>query len=272
LIVVDKMSRVSREDHIEKRYQQRLERERLERVQNLPQINTTSTKNAKQETVGKTGQDTVQISKEAQEAYKKSTSATPSVQIRAVIEGTGAGGSVSSSKTSQTSQQTVSGKKTKEDNNSKDKITGSVIRVIASSAGGAITGAYAQHKDYQNRMKVAEAARKINGPTGAPRVSPPDYVKGAITGAGAAALAGIGTEIAKSVYNHYDNIAKTKGINEAVAKAVENRVIAPFEPYASMPTPEEIRKSKGDSKESIKDRVEKGIKESIEKIKDFFKW
>jgi hypothetical protein len=39
-----------------------------------------------------------------------------------------------------------------------------------------------------------------------------------------------------------------------------------------MPTPEEIRKSKGDSKESIKDRVEKGIKESIEKIKDFFKW
>lgn len=220
--------------------------------------------------------DTVQISPAAQQAYKKDIEKPP-VQARIVPEGAGAGGGSSSKPKNDTkpTNSSNSGVKENKDKDSKDKISDSIITVGAASAGGAASGAYAEYKDYNNRAKVAEAAKKMNGPTGTPRVAPADPVKGAIRGAGVAALAGVASEAAKSIYNHYDNISKTKGFNEATAQAVEDGFLAPFEPYASMPTPEEIRNSKNPrdrEKESIKDRVGKEVKEAVEKIKDMFKW
>ncbi|MED1948391.1 MULTISPECIES: hypothetical protein [Brevibacillus] len=115
---------------------------------------------------------------------------------------------------------------------------------------------------------------KKNGPTAAPRIAPFDPKGSAIRGAGVGVAVGVATETAKNIYDHYDNISKTKGTKEAIAQAVEDKFIAPFEPYASMPTPKEIRdsKDKNDRKESISDRIGREVQEAKEKIKDIFKW
>lgn len=227
-------------------------------------------------TTTKPKSDSVQISSAAQQAYKKDIE-KPSVQARINPEGAGAGGGSSSKPKNETKPANSSntGVKESKDKDSKDKISDTIITVGAASAGGAASGVYAEYKDYNNRAKVAEAAKKMNGPAGTPRIAPADPVKGAIRGAGVAAIAGVASEVAKNIYNHYDNISKTKGFNEAIAKAVEDGFIAPSEPYASMPTPEEIRNSKNPrdrERESIKDRVGKEVKEAVEKIKDMFKW
>ncbi|MED4780358.1 hypothetical protein [Brevibacillus choshinensis] len=220
--------------------------------------------------------DSVQISPAAQQAYKKDIEKTP-VQARIVPEGAGAGGGSSSKPKNDTKPTNSSNTVVKEskDKDSKDKISDSIITVTFGSATGAGSAVMQEYKDYNNRIKVAEAARKMNDPTGTPRIAPADPIKGGLKGAGVGAIVGTFAEVGKNIYEHYDNISKTKGYSEAIAQAVEDGVLAPSEPYASMPTPQEIRNSKNKrdhEKESIKDHITKEVKEAVDKVKDLFKW
>ncbi|MED4584108.1 hypothetical protein P9578_15095 [Brevibacillus choshinensis] len=219
--------------------------------------------------------DSVQISSAAQQAYKKDIE-KPSVQARINPEGAGAGGGSSTKPKNETKPtNSNSGVKESKDKDSKDPVSKSVSTVVGGAATGAVSGVIQEYKDYKNREKVAEAAKKMNGPAGTPRIAPADPIKGGIRGAGIGVAVGTLTEVGKNIYNHYDNISKTQGFNEATAQAVEDGFLAPSEPYASMPTPQEIRNSKNKrdhDKESIKDHLAKEVKEAVDRVRDFFKW
>ncbi|MGK5508158.1 hypothetical protein [Brevibacillus formosus] len=159
--------------------------------------------------------------------------------------------------------------------NKSDKNSSNLIYTAGVGAlTGGISKSWYEYKEYQNRVKVQQAAVKQNGPTSAPRIAPYDFKGSTTRGAGIGAAVAVATETAKNIYNKYDNISKTKGTKEAIAQAVEDKFIAPFEPYASMPTPKEIRnsKDKNDRKESISDRIGREVRNAKEKIKDIFKW
>ncbi|PSK01054.1 hypothetical protein C7R93_01050 [Brevibacillus fortis] len=92
----------------------------------------------------------------------------------------------------------------------------------------------------------------------------------AIKGAGV----GVATKPRKTFIIITTTFPKQREPKKLLHKQLKISSLLPSKPYASMPTPKEIRdsKDKNDRKESISDRIGREVQDAKEKIKDIFKW